>query len=116
MPTTVAQSQPDLMMVLMSTVQAATLLFVTYIIYAIKNQDGTDKTDASSTDKKEGSEDKASTPIETRSIRGVNVYGPYKKVRCDNNCDPIYIISCTLNIACSLSPCFVVSEYSDPLV
>ena len=74
--TTVVQPKVDMMMVFVSAAQAVTILFVAYLYYDIK-KDATQK-EVDSNKKEIGSE----VPItETRSVRGQEVYGPYKKVR-----------------------------------
>mmetsp|Transcript_23595 Transcript_23595/g.47846 ORF Transcript_23595/g.47846 Transcript_23595/m.47846 type:complete len:561 (-) Transcript_23595:292-1974(-) len=71
-----AHPQVDPMMVIMSAVQAVTVSIVMYLVYAIK-KDVIKSTVLSSAEKNVGEAPRAEA--ETRSIRGTNVYGPYKK-------------------------------------
>ena len=90
MATTNSDAQPDLTLLLMTSLQAVTVSLVGYLIYTSQNNNNEANKvatksknikDDDTTAETESSIKEVALPKEKRSIRGVNVYGPYKKVR-----------------------------------
>ena len=75
---TVAERRADSSMILVTALQAVTSVLVCYLVYQYQTDE---KRPAVEKEEKEIEESKSEAPVEKRSIRGVNIYGPYKKVR-----------------------------------